>query len=313
MAVADDATLLRRVADPDTPNPDLVWLNTAGIQGRDPMAQTPGLLEASGIPYVGHRPAAYAAADDKVFAEGVLRASGVPVPRSVDLRGLSKEEIAAFAAGLVESGMSYTLAKPINGRGSVGVERISLEEHTPSTLVEKLTELSGRYNGIKVDEFLPGREATVSVMRTAERTLLFPPLLRTIDQETGIFASLDTQAVAGRAAPLNVTDPGLPQIADTVSRAYSALGLEGLARLDLRENEAGTFSVIDVNPKPDLGTPSKKSLSEIAIEHSDIGLRGLIELVLLCRIDRGFNANPHFRELLATRKINSKGPRSGNA
>ena len=35
---------------------DLVWLNTGGVQGIDPMAHAPSLLEMLGIPYVGHSP-----------------------------------------------------------------------------------------------------------------------------------------------------------------------------------------------------------------------------------------------------------------
>jgi D-alanine-D-alanine ligase len=300
VTIMDDISLFRTIADHDQPSPHLVWLNTAGVQGRDPMAQTPGLLEAVGIPYIGHRPAAYATSDNKVTAEGVLRAHGVPTPRSIDLSNLNKAGVATLSQRLVAAAdrERFAVVKPINGRGSVGVSRIDLRKHTPSTLAEELQELSEIYSGIKVDEFLAGKEVTVSAVRTADHIIVFPPLLRTVDPNTGIFESLDTQAVAGRAAALDSIDPDLSQVAHTTTTAYDALGLEGLARLDLRADTRGVFAVIDVNPKPDLGTADKKSLSEIAAEHSGVPLHRLIEFILLARIDRGFEAHPRFQEVL---------------
>ena len=44
---------------------ELVWLNTGGVQGECPLAQTPALLETAGIPYVGHTPLNAALLDDK--------------------------------------------------------------------------------------------------------------------------------------------------------------------------------------------------------------------------------------------------------
>ena len=37
---------------------DLCWLNSGGVQGLNPMAHLPALMESLGLPYVGHNPLA---------------------------------------------------------------------------------------------------------------------------------------------------------------------------------------------------------------------------------------------------------------
>lgn len=297
IAVTSDVGLLSQIANPDAPNPGLVWLNTAGVQGRDPMAQTPGLLEATGIPYVGHRPAAYTVSDDKILADAILKAEDVPTPRSFNLKGISNDQIEAISSQLIEGADEepHILLKPINGRGSVGVERVNLNAITAPRLTDKLRSLSALYGGIKVDEYLPGEEVTVSAIQVGESVAVFPPLTRAIDPTTGIFESLDTQAVADRATVMSASDPHYQQIIDTTARAYRALGLGGLSRIDLRAKN-DTFSVIDVNPKPDLGTPNKASLSEIGARACGLAFSDLIELMLLSRVERGFATHPDFEK-----------------
>jgi len=120
--VMSDIDLLVKIADQDTPNPDFAWLNTAGVQGSDSMAQTPSLLEATGIPYIGHPPAAYANADHKVVADMSLNANDVPTPGSLNLSGFDADRLWKLSQSLFRNAEidPLVLIKPINGRGSVG-------------------------------------------------------------------------------------------------------------------------------------------------------------------------------------------------
>lgn len=298
VSVMSDIDLLRRIADQDTPNPDFAWLNTAGVQGADPMAQTPGLLEATGIPYVGHPTAAYVIADHKVLADMSLGASDVPTPASLDLSEFDTDQLGDLGRSLLRTAKTdpMVLVKPINGRGSVGVERIDLREMTPKELTEKLRAMKAEYGGVKLDEYLPGDEVTVSAMQIVDQIAVLPPLARTIDPETGIFASLDQQAVAGRVDILPVDDPNYQQVVEKTARAYRALGLTGLARMDLRADAHGDFRIIDTNPKPDLGRIGKPSLSEISARACGLAFPDLIQTLLLSRVGRGFKTHPAFVE-----------------
>jgi D-alanine-D-alanine ligase len=54
-----------------------VWLNTGGVQGESPMCQTPAMLEAAGIPYIGHSPLNAALLDDKGLFKLACRGLGI--------------------------------------------------------------------------------------------------------------------------------------------------------------------------------------------------------------------------------------------
>src|SRR5690242_17575203 len=53
MLFPEDMRLPDRLRDNDV---HIAWLNSGGVQGYNPMAHLPSLMELMGLPYVGHNP-----------------------------------------------------------------------------------------------------------------------------------------------------------------------------------------------------------------------------------------------------------------
>ncbi len=267
----------------------LAWLNTAGIQGRHSFAYAPSYCEAAGIDYIGHPPGVYLNSDSKRLADQILIINGIPTPRSIiieDPKDVTTEIIEKIRA-LTKNKNPYIILKPIYGRGSVGVERIDLSSIEPDDLLKKIRNASEQFSGgIKLDEYLSGREVTVSAIRTSDEIIIFPIIERHVSEESGIFTSLDKVAVSGRATILDPNAPDYQQIVDTVVKTYLALSFEGLCRIDLRQGEEdGEYAVIDTNPKPDLGTAQNISLTQISADYIGMSFPELIKFILLCKLD----------------------------
>jgi len=58
-------------------NIHLVWLNTGGVQGYNPVCHTPALLEMLGMPYIGHNPLNSSTLDNKHAFKRELQSVGV--------------------------------------------------------------------------------------------------------------------------------------------------------------------------------------------------------------------------------------------
>ena len=74
VVLPDDMRLPQRLADEGV---HLVWLNTGGVQGYNPVSHAPAMLEMLGIPYIGHDPLNAATLDNKDAFKRGLQALGI--------------------------------------------------------------------------------------------------------------------------------------------------------------------------------------------------------------------------------------------
>src|SRR5471030_2510872 len=132
--------------------PDAVFNALHGRFGEDGTVQ--GLLELMRIPYTHSGVLASALAMHKERTKDVYRAAGLPVVKSIVV-----DRMAAAASHLMEP--PYVV-KPVNEGSSVGVFIIRKgDNRPPAALGSDDWTLS---NEMMVEEFVPGRELTVSVM-----------------------------------------------------------------------------------------------------------------------------------------------------
>jgi len=231
---------------------DLAFPLVHGQTGEDGSLQ--GLLELTGVPYVGAGVAASAIGMDKALMKAVFAQAGLPMPRATvvtadgwaaDPRGIERE-LAAMPLPL--------FAKPANGGSSVGVVKIhNREEIGPS--VEKALRFDRK---VVVEEGIVGREIECAVLarssadaaadgRTAEAT--HPGEIRTLrdfydytakyeDPSTELIVRADLEpAVAARAQALAV-------------RAFEAIDGSGFARVDFLLRGADEVLINEINTLP---------------------------------------------------------------
>lgn len=228
---------------------DVVFPVLHGPYGEDGTLQ--GLLELSGVPYVGAGVLASAVGQDKEYMKRVFTSFGLPIgpylvirPREWDRDEQSaRKRIVEFVG---EHGWPLFI-KPARGGSSMGITKVdsfegldeAIEEarrHDPKILVESL--LRGREIECGVLEFEDGPRASVP----AE----IPPV-----QSHDYY---DFEAKYIDSTPGLVPAPLTPEQTAEIQRlavdAFEAASCEGLVRADFFLTEDGQFVINEINTMP---------------------------------------------------------------
>jgi D-alanine-D-alanine ligase len=222
--------------------PDAVFNALHGRFGEDGTVQ--GLLELMRLPYTHSGVLASALAMHKERTKDVYRAAGLPVVRSFVV-----DRMKAAAEHLMEP--PYVV-KPVNEGSSVGVFIIRKgDNRPPAALGREDWNLS---NEMMVEEFVPGRELTVSVM--GDRPLC-------VTEITTEFEFYDYQAKYAPGGSKHVLPADLPaKVADEALglavKAHQVLGCRGVTRTDFRYDDTGArprLILIETNTQPGM-TPT---------------------------------------------------------
>jgi len=144
-------------------NIDVVWINSGGVQGIDPVCHLPALLEMAGIPYIGHNPANASILDNKHFFKWGLVAKDIATAPFLvwnNLRGrFGGKDDPRFQHNFADYDGPF-IVKPISGRGSVMVEVIDNVEDL-ADCIEQITQET--HNPVLIEKYLTGTEYTVAV------------------------------------------------------------------------------------------------------------------------------------------------------
>jgi D-alanine-D-alanine ligase len=241
--LADGRTIVDALSDEA---PDLAWICSGGIQGRDPATHLPALLEMLGLEYVGSRPLAAGLADTKARAKAVVRAAGTRTPEFAVVReGAPPPPALEFGYPVV--------VKPVCGMCACGV----IHTATRAELDAAVASLQRRYHDdVLIEQYVDGLDVTVSLLHDGSVSCL-PPLRR-------FFAPREDPAYAHFPLPhpssqLREGPPVVADLSETERRAlcaaaetaFAALGLRHFARLDFRIAGAEVW-FLEANHKPDL-------------------------------------------------------------
>ncbi|MBB5935964.1 D-alanine--D-alanine ligase family protein [Streptomyces zagrosensis] len=233
---------------------DVVFPVLHGPYGEDGTLQ--GLLELSGVPYVGAGVLASAVGMDKEYMKRVFRSCGLLIgPYEVirarewesgpagDRGAVARKKIVDFAA---ENGWPI-FVKPARAGSSMGISKVNdlagidaaVEEarrHDPKIIIEAL--LRGREIECGVLEFEDGPRASVP----AE----IPPVTahdfydfeaKYIDSATGI-------------VPAPLTSEETARVQELAVAAFDAISCEGLARVDFFLLDNGDLVINEINTLP---------------------------------------------------------------
>jgi D-alanine-D-alanine ligase len=221
---------------------DAVFNALHGRFGEDGTVQ--GILEWMGLPYTHSGVLASALAMHKERTKDIYRAAGLPVAKS-----LVVDRHAAAARHLMEP--PYVV-KPVNEGSSVGIFIIRKgDNRPPAELGSDTWSLSSE---MMVEEFIPGRELTVSVM--GDRALAV----------TEITTELEFYDYEAKYAPGGSKHVLPAQIPDALTRdcmahavtAHQALGCRGVSRTDFRYDDTGAkprLILLETNTQPGM-TPT---------------------------------------------------------
>ncbi|WP_189320471.1 D-alanine--D-alanine ligase family protein [Streptomyces flaveus] len=228
---------------------DVVFPMLHGPYGEDGTLQ--GLLELSGVPYVGAGVLASAVGQDKEYMKRVFTSFGLPVgpyvvirPREWELdEAGARRRIVDFAG---EHGWPL-FVKPARAGSSIGITKVddlggldeaiaTAQQHDPKIIVEAL--LRGREIECGVLEFEDGPRASVPAEIPPVQSHEFYDFeAKYIDSAPGI-------------VPAPLTDEQTAEVQRLAVAAFDAASCEGLVRADFFLTEDGDFVINEINTMP---------------------------------------------------------------
>lgn len=223
------------------PGQTVVFPLVHGPMGEDGTVQ--GLLEVAQLPYVGAGVLASAACMDKGAAKEILQFHGIPQGR---WRSARLDEVAPPFLDEAESSLGYPIfVKPANLGSSIGISRAGDRGELAAAV-----ELAGRYDDFVVlEEAIVGREIEVALLGNDDPAASLPGEIVSGDG----FYDYEEKYLSDRAKlliPAPLSDTEIAAVQTVAVRAFRALRVEGMARVDFFYDDQGRFLVNEVNTIP---------------------------------------------------------------
>ena len=299
--LAEDMSLARKLSELSV---DLVWLNTGGVQGFNPMSHASALLEMVGIPYVGHDPLTASMLDNKHSFKRDLLALGLPTPPFMSWhpgRSTAPAHQTRRFKSIFAGYEGPFVVKPVSGRASQHVHVVERSEDL-AAVIDEVYEVS--HNHVLVERYVSGREFCIAIcghvvarnghLERNEGPFAFGEVERVLDPEEKIFTSMDVRPITVdriRALDPEADSDVRQQLKELATEVFCELGLETLVRLDVRADQDGKMYVLEANPKPDLKAPKGNKTSLVCASLAQYGMTydDLILSLLADRIDLLFS------------------------
>lgn len=232
---------------PETVRLDVVFPVLHGKLGEDGAIQ--GLLELSGIPYVGCDVQSSAVCMDKSLAYTVASRAGVLVP---NIRIVGGEE------DVDPDELTYPVfVKPARSGSSFGVSKVTGQDELLSAL-----ETARQYDSkVLIEEAVVGREVGCAIL--GEGSDLITGELDRVDLSHGFFRihQEDSPETGSENStfivPADIPEDSRRLVHETATAVYRALGCTGLARVDMFLTDGGEVVLNEVNTMPGLTSYSR--------------------------------------------------------
>ena len=223
---------------------DVVFPVLHGKNGEDGTMQ--GLLEISGIPYVGCNTVASAICMDKAATNAMADFYGIPQAKwtSFEKYAYSANKSALLASAAEKLGFPI-FVKPANAGSSVGISKAKNLEELEAAC-EKALEHDTK---VVLEEGIIGVEVECAVMGNNE------PVASVVGEVVPCneFYDYDAKYLANESElhiPARLSDDMLKKVQAEAVRAYRALGCEGFTRVDFFVCEDGSIKLNEPNTIP---------------------------------------------------------------
>lgn len=243
---------------------DLVFNIAEGLWGDARESQIPLFCEILKIPYTHASPTTHAISLNKQFTKWLLAGANVArVPTSFLIKGDAIKIPANFNFPAI--------IKPNNEGSSKGIlDKYVINE--AKTLLKRIYEIQkAGEKEILVEEFIDGREFTVSVLGN-EKLEVLPIVEQKFDflpkgmhhiasfELKWLYEDKLTDLTQAYDCPARLTPKLKEEIIDTTKKIYKALEVRDCARLDYRLNRAGELYFLEINTLPGIN-PDEKVIS----------------------------------------------------
>ena len=240
--------------------PDVIFNALHGRWGEDGCAQ--GIFEWLQIPYTHSGVHASAQAMDKLKTKEIYEANKLPTPRSFKI---PKNVVLQHSPC-----QPPFVVKPVRDGSSVGVQIIHAA--MPASIEGKIFDVD-----YMIEEYIPGRELTVSVLDNKALTVT-----EIMTQGFYDYKAKYTENASFHEVPAKIPADIFKACLAHAITAHQALGCEGLTRTDFRWDDTKDLAglmLLETNTQPGM-TPTSLSPEQASLFGMNLGklCRKLIEL-----------------------------------
>ena len=225
---------------------EVVFNAVHGLYGEDGRLQT--LLEICEMPYTGSGMIASVSCMDKVITKRMLRDAGISTPACLIVNkkesGIKEKIMQRFSLPVV--------IKPASQGSSIGVEIVKEENQ----LDEALANAFKYSRDILVEEFIGGKELTVSMMQKDGEVVALPVIHIAPHSGTYDYHSKYTKGATEYICPADLDEETTKKVQEISKQAYEVLGCSGVARADVMLDEEGNGYVLEINTVPGMTATS---------------------------------------------------------
>ncbi|GAB2982233.1 D-alanine--D-alanine ligase family protein [Frigoribacterium salinisoli] len=278
-----------RVVDPtseafvrDLESCDVIFVNSHGHFGEDGRLQ--GVLEHLELPYTFSGVLTQAVGLDKLVTKAVFEHVDVSTPRSTRARPVDQS--------IEDSPFGYpVMLKAPDGGSSLGLELV----HDRGQLESARASIAAqRFATIFLEEYVPGRSVTVSVLETEGRLQPLPPI--EVETDAAYYDAACKLGAGGEArssVPDDLPDEIIERLRSDAVRVGEFLHARGAFRVDFVVAPNGDSFALEINTVP--GMQQSSNLPEAArhagLEYVDLVLT-LLSAALEAKPDRAGRGSP---------------------
>lgn len=250
---------------------DVVFPVLHGKFGEDGTLQ--GLLELSGIPFIGCKTLSSAICMDKAIAHNIVGESGIKVTKSIIVYKEENNVIHKINKKNVNLPM---YVKPAKSGSSIGITRISNIEE----LHDAIDKAFIHDNKVVIEEAIDGFEVGCAVLGSDE---VIVGGVDEIELSSGFFDfnekyTLETSKIH---TPARIDEAKSQEIKKTAIDIYKLLSCEGMARVDMFIDKKGDIFFNEVNTIPGFTSNSRypKMMNLIGLSYTKL-IDKLIEVTV---------------------------------
>ncbi len=204
-------------------NPDLAFICLHGKGGEDGQIQS--ILEFLNIKYTGSSPKTSAICMDKNLTKKILSAENIPVPKTF------VKEHTKFPA----------VVKPSEEGSSIGVFIVNNKLELENAL-EKLKD----YENILIEEFIEGRELTVSILNGK----ILPTIEIKVEEGFYDFNNKYVSSKTNYICPAEIDKNTQRKINEIAEKCWNILECKGAVRVDMILDKNNNPYVLEINTIP---------------------------------------------------------------
>ena len=258
LQVEDTADLIRHL-----PRIEVAFSVLHGGDGEDGTIQQ--VFEDHGIPYAGSGPEASRIGMDKLATKERLTEADISVPRALIPDGSGLD---AFTARVDEEFGFPVILKALTQGASIGVMRID----SADDLVHCVEETQARFGSLFVEEFVRGREFTVSILRIDDQDRVLPIIEILVHTDFLDFETKYGDGLCEMIVPAPLDSETALRMGDLALKTHHVLGCWGFSRVDVLLSNEGILYVLETNTLPGMTPHSAlpKSANAAGIDYTHL-------------------------------------------